>query len=49
MTPRDRKTRKTDKDEIRDEYPEELIKSGVREKHTRRIREGTNIVQLQAC
>lgn len=37
---------KSDKDKIRDEYPEELIKSGVRRKHTRRFREGTNVVLI---
>jgi hypothetical protein len=33
-----------DKDTLRDEYPEELIRSGVRGKYTKRYREGTNIV-----
>ena len=37
---------KSDKDKIRDEYPEELIKSGVRGKHTRRFRGGTNVVLI---
>jgi hypothetical protein len=37
---------KSDKDKIRDEYPEELIKSGVRGKHTKRFREGTNVVLI---
>jgi hypothetical protein len=37
---------KSDKDKIRDEYPEELIKSGVRGKHTKQFREGTNVVLI---
>jgi hypothetical protein len=37
---------KTDKDEIRDEYPEDLIKSGVRGKHASRYRKGTNVVLI---
>ena len=37
---------KSDKDKIRDEYPEELIKSVVRRKHTRRFREGANVVLI---
>jgi hypothetical protein len=37
---------KSDKDEIRDEYPEELIKSGVRGKYSRRFREGANVVLI---
>jgi len=37
---------KSDKDKIRDEYPEELIKAGVRGKHTKRFREGTNVVLI---
>jgi hypothetical protein len=35
-----------DKDTLRDEYPEELIRSGVRGKYTKRYREGTNIVLI---
>ena len=35
-----------DKDTLRDEYSEDLIKSGVRGKHTERFREGTNIVLI---
>jgi hypothetical protein len=35
-----------DKDTLRDEYPEDLIKSGVRGKYTVRYREGTNIVLI---
>ncbi len=37
---------KNDKDEIRGEYPDDLIKSGVRGKHTKRYREGTNVVLI---
>lgn len=33
-------------DEMRDEYPEELIKSGVRGKYVERYREGTNVVLI---
>lgn len=33
-----------DKDTVRDEYPEELIRSGVRGKYARAYREGTNVV-----
>jgi hypothetical protein len=35
-----------DKDTMRDEYPEDLIKSGVRGKYTKSYREGTNIVLI---
>jgi hypothetical protein len=35
-----------EKDTLRDEYPEELIKSGVRGKYTKSYREGTNIVLI---
>lgn len=38
---------KTDKDQLREEYPEELIKSGVRGKHAKRFREGTNLVLIE--
>ncbi len=38
---------KTDKDQLREEYPEELIKSGVRGKHATRFREGTNLVLIE--
>jgi hypothetical protein len=31
-------------DTLREEYPEELIKSGVRGKYVKRYREGTNIM-----
>ena len=37
---------KSENDKIRDEYPKELIKSGIRGKHTRRFREGTNVVLI---
>ena len=32
--------------ELRDEYPEELIKSGIRGKHVEQYREGTNVVLI---
>jgi hypothetical protein len=35
-----------DSDTLRDEYPEELIKSGVRGKYVKRYREGTNLVLI---
>jgi hypothetical protein len=35
-----------DKDTLRDEYSEELIKSGVRGKYTKSYREGTNVVLI---
>ena len=35
-----------DKDTLRDEYPEELIRSGVRGQYTKNYREGTNIVLI---
>ena len=35
-----------DKDTLREEYPEELIKSGIRGKYTKSYREGTNIVLI---
>jgi len=35
-----------DKDTLRDEYPEGLIRSGVRGKYAKRYREGTNIVLI---
>jgi hypothetical protein len=37
---------KRDKDKMRDEYPENLIKSGVRGKYTKSYREGTNVVLI---
>lgn len=33
-------------DDLRPEYPAELIKKGVRGKHAKRYREGTNIVRI---
>jgi hypothetical protein len=33
-------------DELRPEYPAELIRSGVRGKYARRFREGSNIVLI---
>lgn len=36
----------SDKDTLRDEYPPELIKSGVRGKYAQRYREGTNVVVI---
>ena len=35
-----------DKDTLRDEYPDDLIRSGVRGKYTKSYREGTNIVLI---
>lgn len=35
-----------DKDTLRDEYPEDLIRSGVRGRYAQRHREGTNIVLI---
>ena len=35
-----------DKDTLRDEYPEDLIRSGVRGKYTKSYREGTNVVLI---
>jgi hypothetical protein len=35
-----------DKDTLRDEYPEDLIRSGVRGKYAKRYREGTNVVLI---
>jgi hypothetical protein len=37
---------KSDKDTLRDEYPESLIKSGVRGKYAKSYRDGTNVVLL---
>ena len=37
-----------DKDTLREEYPEDLIKSGIRGKYTKSYREGTNIVLIDA-
>ena len=36
-----------DKDTLRDEYPEHLIKSGERGKYAKAYREGTNIVLIE--
>ena len=36
----------SDQDTLRDEYPEDLIKSGVRGKYAKKYREGTNIVLI---
>jgi len=36
----------SDEDTLRDEYSEDLIRSGVRGKYTNRYREGTNIVLI---
>ncbi len=36
----------SEKDTLKDEYPEDLIKSGARGKYTKRYREGTNIVVI---
>ena len=35
-----------DQDTLRDEYPEDLIRSGKRGKYTKAYREGTNIVLI---
>ena len=35
-----------DKDTLRDEYPEGLIKSGARGKYAERYRDGTNVVLI---
>ena len=37
---------KSDKDKLRDEYPENLIKSGTRGKYAKAYREGTNVVLI---
>ena len=36
----------SDKDTLRDEYPEDLIRSGVRGKYVKSYREGTNVVLI---
>jgi hypothetical protein len=36
-----------DKDTLRDEYPEALIRSGQRGKYTKAYRKGTNIVLIE--
>jgi len=35
-----------DKDTLRDEYPDNLIRTGTRGKYTKSYREGTNIVLI---
>lgn len=35
-----------DKDTLRNEYPEDLIRSGVRGKYAKAYREGTNVVLI---
>ncbi len=37
---------KSDKDTLREEYPEELIASGSRGKYAKSYREGTNVVLI---
>jgi hypothetical protein len=37
-----------DQDTLRDEYPEDLIRSGERGKYTKAYRDGTNIVLIDA-
>ena len=37
---------KSEKDKLRDEYPENLIKSGTRGKYANAYREGTNVVLI---
>ena len=37
-----------DKDTLRDEYPEDLIKSGVRGKYAKKYADGTNDVLLDS-
>lgn len=37
---------KPEKDNLREEYPEELVRSGVRGKHASRFKEGTNLVLI---
>ncbi len=37
---------KRDKDQMRDEYPGDLIRSGVRGKFVERYRSGTNLVLI---
>ena len=36
----------SDKDTLRDEYPEDLIKSGIRGKYAKQYAEGTNVILL---
>jgi hypothetical protein len=37
-----------DTDTLRDEYPEELIRSGQRGKYTKAYRDGTNVVLIES-
>lgn len=37
---------KSDKDTLRKEYPENLVKSGARGKYVKSYREGTNVVLI---
>lgn len=37
---------KSEKDTLRDEYPESLIKSGARGKYAKSYRDGTNVVLI---
>ncbi|MGH8559466.1 MAG: hypothetical protein ACRESZ_18860 [Methylococcales bacterium] len=37
----------SDQDRMREEYPEDLIKSGVRGKYVKSYREGTNLVLIE--
>lgn len=37
-----------DRDTLRDDYPADLIKSGVRGKYAKRYREGTNLVLIDS-
>ena len=36
----------SDKDTLRDEYPSDLIKFGIRGKYVKRYRKGTNVVLI---
>lgn len=36
----------SDNDDLRPEYPDELIRSGVRGKYAKQVHEGTNIVLI---
>ena len=38
----------SEKDTLREEYPEDLIKSGARGKYAKQSAEGTNVVLLDA-
>ena len=41
-----KRTKPSEKDEMREEYPSELIRSGVRGKYAERFKAGTNLVLL---